>query len=95
MAVNFGYRVTAGEAAQQFAYEHVDSSVVRVRHVYCFVQEKSNTSMKEGYLFIEYIPGQNLEILDLIKHLDIVSRVSEIIAHLGQVSDGQVPGPLR
>jgi aminoglycoside phosphotransferase (APT) family kinase protein len=96
IAAKFGYGVTAGEAAtQQFAYEHVDSSIVRVPRVYRFFQKKSNSSMmREGYLFMEYVPGQILEDLDLTQHSGIVTRVAQTIAHLGQISGGQVPGPL-
>ncbi|KAK2764356.1 hypothetical protein FQN54_009050 [Arachnomyces sp. PD_36] len=97
IAVKFGYLVTAGEAAtQEFAYQHVDRSIVRVPRVYRHIIEKSNHPMKMGYLFLEYIPGQTLEALDLntAEHRDIIPRIAKIVAHFGEISGGQVPGPL-
>lgn len=95
IVVKFGYAVTAGEAAtQEFARKHADPSIVRVPRVYRFFEEKSNYSMRQGYLFMEYISGQTLESFDLNEHRDIVPRVAKIIAHLGNIPGGKVPGPL-
>ena len=41
-----------------------------------------------------YAPGQKLLNLDLTEHTDIISRITNIIAHLGQIKHGQRPGPI-
>lgn len=45
-----------------------------------------------GYLFIEYIPGQNLADLDVKEH-NIVSRVAKIVEQLGQIQAPSEHGP--
>ncbi|KAG4428876.1 hypothetical protein IFR05_015637 [Cadophora sp. M221] len=47
-----------------------------------------------GYLFMEYVPGQSLQDVDLKENIDIISRVARILKHLGDIRDGQVPGPI-
>lgn len=96
IAVKYGFGVAASEAAtQEFAYHHVDPSIVRVPRVYRFYQDISRPTWPRGYLFMEYVPGRVLKDLDLSIHKDIVQRVVSIIAHLGKVPGDQVPGPLR
>jgi hypothetical protein len=56
-------------------------------------------SSSEGYLFMEYVPGQTLAELDLDVRDDIVPRIAQIIAHLGQIElrndlGDAVPGPI-
>ncbi|OBT69196.1 hypothetical protein VE03_01936 [Pseudogymnoascus sp. 23342-1-I1] len=48
-----------------------------------------------GYLFMEYIPGQNLKDLDLDLEIykEVIPRVAAIISHLGRIRGDQTPGP--
>ncbi|KAK2762201.1 hypothetical protein FQN54_001210 [Arachnomyces sp. PD_36] len=95
IAVKFGYGVTPAEAAtQEFAYRHVDPSIVRVPRVYRYFQVPTKLSRPKGYLFMDYIPGPTLKDLDLEENQDIIPRVANIIAHLGQIPGGQSPGPV-
>jgi aminoglycoside phosphotransferase (APT) family kinase protein len=95
IAVKYGFGVTATEAAtQDFAYRNIDPSIARVPKVYRFFQDESDVSCIRGYLFMEYVPGRNLKDLDLDIHKDIVPRVADVIAHLGRIPGGHVPGPV-
>lgn len=58
-----GHGVTPSEAAaQRYTYQYLKP---RVPRVYCYFQVRSDPSWPIGYLFMEYIPGQTLEDLDL------------------------------
>ena len=96
IAAKFGHGVAASEAkTQQFAHQNVNPSIVHVPRVYRFFQRKDPAwHCPKGYLFMEYVPGQALQELDLIANNDIIPRVAKIIAHLGQIQDSQVPGPI-
>ncbi|KAL3702588.1 hypothetical protein TMatcc_011300 [Talaromyces marneffei ATCC 18224] len=43
---------------------------------------------------MDYVPGQKLSDLDLTVHTEIIPRITDIIAHLGQIKHGQKPGPI-
>ncbi|KAL1967707.1 hypothetical protein VTN77DRAFT_2964 [Rasamsonia byssochlamydoides] len=98
IAVKYGNGVTSAEAAtQQFASEHLDPNIVRVPRVYRFFTgppRPDDWPWPKGYLFMEYVSGQNLQDLDLSVHTDIVPRVATTIAHLGQIKGGSIPGPV-
>ncbi|XHG00228.1 hypothetical protein AWENTII_003695 [Aspergillus wentii] len=86
------YDVTAAEAAtQEFASNTVDSNIVHIPRVYRFIQAKGLAP--KGYLFMEYVPGQNLKVVDLETRKDLVPRIAQIAAHLSQIQ-GQSPGPV-
>jgi hypothetical protein len=73
IVAKFGHGVTAAEAAtQEFAYQHVDTNIVRVPRVYRFFQVPTKLSMEKGYLFMQYIPSPTLKDLDLNEHQDII-----------------------
>lgn len=95
IAVKYGMGVTAAEAAtQEFAYNSVDPNIVHVPRVYRFIERELSTHT-EGYLFMEYVPGQSLKDVDLEDRKDIVPRIAKIVAHLGQIQGGQrPPGPV-
>lgn len=94
MVVKYGSGVTAEEAAtQEFAYRHVDSSIVRVPRVYRFFKDESRQPFAWGYLFMEYFDGWVLDDLDLGIHTDIIPRLANIVAHFGSISS-QIPGPV-
>jgi tRNA A-37 threonylcarbamoyl transferase component Bud32 len=64
--------------------------------LFAFLESNASSKMglirhRLGYLFMEYVPGSNLKDLDLSFHEKIVSRVGNVIAHLGQISGGHVP----
>lgn len=86
IAVKYGHRVTNSEAkSQEFARRRVDPKIVHVPRAYRYFQwQDPKWFAPKGYLFIEYIPGQVLEELDLKIHNDIVPRIAGIIAHLGK-----------
>ena len=96
IAVKFGHDVTASEAkTQEFAHRNANPSVVHVPRVYRFFQRDDPLwHCPKGYLFMEYVPGQALQELDLDTNKDIISRIAQIVADLGQIQDGQVPGPI-
>ncbi|KFY61772.1 hypothetical protein V496_04898 [Pseudogymnoascus sp. VKM F-4515 (FW-2607)] len=97
ITVKYGYGVTPAEAAtQEFAYQNVDRSIIRVPRVFRFFEDKSDKSWPRGYLFMEYIAGTSLKDLDidLDIHNGIIPRVATIISHLGQITGDQTPGPL-
>lgn len=90
IVVKWGWTVTAAEAEmQEFANKNLDPDIVRVPRVYRFIQDDSG----RGYLFMEYMSGQNLADLDI--NDDIISRVAKIVEHLGQIqAPEQKPGPI-
>ncbi|QKX58930.1 uncharacterized protein TRUGW13939_06058 [Talaromyces rugulosus] len=92
IVAKWGWTVTDAEAAMHdFAYKNLDHNIVRVPQVYRFVRDDSG----RGYLFMEYIFGQNLAGLDINRHQDIISRVAKIVEHLGQrQAPEQKPGPI-
>lgn len=92
IVVKWGYGVTATEAAmQEFAYSNVNHDIVRVPRIHRFFQD----DLGRGFLFMDYVPGQRLLDLDLTVHTEIIPRVANIIAHLGQIKHGQKrPGPI-
>ncbi|KAF3491811.1 uncharacterized protein GIQ15_01328 [Arthroderma uncinatum] len=96
VAVKYGAGVLPGEAAtQHYAYQHVDPDIVRVPQVYRYFQDRSSPAWPTGYLFMEYIPGQNLkELINLDANDKITKRVTRIISHLGEIKGGTVPGPV-
>ncbi|KAM5485845.1 hypothetical protein MaudMau93_005289 [Microsporum audouinii] len=97
MVVKYGTGVSPGEAAtQEYASQHVDPNIVRVPRVYRYFQHHDPSDTKpKGYLFMEYIPGQNLKTLNNIdSNSEITKKLTKIIAHLGQIKGGGVPGPV-
>ncbi|KAK2867908.1 hypothetical protein FQN49_003348 [Arthroderma sp. PD_2] len=96
IAVKYGAGILPGEAAtQHYAYQHVNPDIVRVPQVYRYFQDPSTPKLPTGYLFMEYIPGQNLkEINNLDVNDEITKRVTRIISHLGEIKGGTVPGPV-
>ncbi|ELR05315.1 hypothetical protein VC83_01570 [Pseudogymnoascus destructans] len=102
IAVKFGRGVTAAEArTHEFAYQNVNPNIVHVPQVYRFFERDYDPrwSSSEGYLFMEYVPGRTLAELDLDVGDDIVPRIAQIIAHLGQIGvrndlSDAVPGPI-
>jgi aminoglycoside phosphotransferase len=96
IAVKFGHGVTHSEAkTQEFAHRNANPSIVHVPRVYRFFQRNDPSwHCPKGYLFMEYVPGESLQELDLNTHTDIVPRIAKIVAHLGQIQDSQIPGPV-
>ncbi|OBT77589.1 hypothetical protein VF21_04587 [Pseudogymnoascus sp. 05NY08] len=102
IAIKVGRGVTAAEArTQEFAHQHVNPSIVHVPQVYRFFERDYDPrwSSSVGYLFMEYVPGQTLAELDLDLRENIVPRIAQIIAHLGQIEvrndlKDAVPGPI-
>lgn len=102
IAVKVGRGVTAAKArTQEFAHQNVDPSIVHVPEVYRFFERDYDPrwSSSVGYLFMEYVPGRTLAEIDLDVRDDIVPRISQIIAHLGQIEvrndlKDAVPGPI-
>ncbi|OQE16353.1 hypothetical protein PENFLA_c028G01463 [Penicillium flavigenum] len=71
IAAKFGLGVCASEAAmQEFAYNRVDRNIVRIPKVYRYLESKKRDP--HGYLFMEYISGQNLQDVDLEAKEDIL-----------------------
>lgn len=94
IGVKIGGLVTASEArTQEFANQNTDPTIVHVPRVYRFF-ELDDPPFKTGYLFMEYVQGPTLEEVDLDIRTDIIPRMAQIIAHLGQIQGGQVPGPI-
>lgn len=92
IAAKFGLGVCASEAAmQEFSYNTVDRNIVRIPKVYRYLESKKRDP--HGYLFMEYIPGQNLQNIDLEARKDILPRIASIITHLGQIKSA-IPGPV-
>ncbi|OBT59723.1 hypothetical protein VE04_00213 [Pseudogymnoascus sp. 24MN13] len=102
IAVKVGRGVTAAEArTQEFTHQNVNPSIVHVPQVYRFFERDYDPRWNgsEGYLFMEYVPGRTLAELDLDVRDDIVPRIAQIIAHLGQIEvrddlKDAVPGPI-
>lgn len=96
IAVKYGYGVTAAVAAtQEFTYSRVDSSIVHIPRVYHFVEAKGPSARAKEYLFMEYVPGQNLKDVSLEARKDLLSRIANMVAHLRQIQGGQrPPGPV-
>lgn len=102
IAVKFGRGVTAAEArTQEFAHQNVNPSIVHVPRVYRFFERDYDPrwNSSEGYLFMEYVPGQTLAEVGLGVRDDIVPRIAQIIAHLGEIEvqnsqSDAVPGPI-
>jgi len=96
IAVKFGYGVAASEAiTQEFARQNTNPSIVHVPQVYRFFQQDDPLwHCSKGYLFMEYVQGQTLKELNLDIRSDIIPRVAQIVAHLGQIQGSLVPGPI-
>lgn len=96
IAVKFGHGVKASEArTQEFARQNADPSIVHIPRVYRFFERDDPLwNSPTGYLFMEYVPGPTLKELDLETRTDIIPRVAQIVAHLGKIQGGQVPGPV-
>jgi hypothetical protein len=93
MVVKCGYGVTAQEAAAQaFAYQHLDSSIVRIPRVHRFFHDGPHAFGSWGYLFMEYIEGWSLDDLDLQVYTDLIPRIAIIIAHMESMIS-EIPGP--
>lgn len=95
IAVKYGYGVTAGEAStQEFAYNNIDPDIVHIPRVYRFIEAKGSSRTK-GYLFMEYVSGQNLKHADIEAREDLLPRIATIAAHLAQIQGGhRPPGPV-
>ncbi|KAF9888869.1 hypothetical protein FE257_008238 [Aspergillus nanangensis] len=96
IAVKLGHGITASEAAtQDFAHKNLDPSVAYVPKVYRYFRSRSASEYGDelGYLFMEYIPGQNLKDLDMESLVKLVPRLVNIVTSLGQIS-GLTPGPI-
>ncbi|CAD6441666.1 07a799ae-f224-4778-a3ff-73c49bdd67dc [Sclerotinia trifoliorum] len=90
VAAKFGLGVTASEAkSQEFAYRNVDPNIVHIPQVYRYFRWEDF-----GYLFMEYVPGRQLNELDLDENVNIIPRVTRIIEHLGKIQGVHVPGPI-
>ncbi|KAJ5933153.1 hypothetical protein N7516_007642 [Penicillium verrucosum] len=75
IAAKFGLGVCASKAAmQEFAYNTVDRNIVRIPKVYRYLESKKRDP--HGCLFMEYIPGQNLQGIDLEARKDILPRIA-------------------
>jgi hypothetical protein len=96
IAVKFGHGVRASEArTQDFAYRNTNPRIVHVPRVYRFFERVDpRWHFPKGYLFMEYVAGQPMHEVDLDAKNDIVSRIAQIISHLGQIQDNQTPGPV-
>lgn len=97
IAVKYGPRVTASEAAtQDFAQRKADPGIVHVPRVYRFFQKELNKYDKIGYLSMKYVCGQLVDGLDLNMHPGIIPGVARIIQHFGtiQMQNNEVPGPV-
>lgn len=97
IVVKCGYGVLLGEpATQKYVYQHLNCRVVRVPQVYRYfqVQDRPGSFWVKGYLFIEFIPGQTSDELDISSAVDITERLANIVSELGRVTarDG-IPGP--
>ncbi|KAL3457434.1 kinase-like domain-containing protein [Aspergillus heterothallicus] len=94
IAVKIGRGVTASEAATQaFAQKELDPSIACVPKVYRYFRRPRGPAGDEyGYLFMQYIPGQNLHDLNPEALPDLVPHVVKIVNALGQIS-GSKPGP--
>ncbi|EGD99326.1 hypothetical protein TESG_06593 [Trichophyton tonsurans CBS 112818] len=97
IVVKYGPGVSPGEAAtQEYAYQHLDPKIVQVPRVFRYFQHRESLDAKlNGYLFMEYIPGQNLKTRNNIgSDSEITRKLIKIIGHLGQIAGGSVPGPV-
>lgn len=93
MVVKCGYGVTAQEAAAQtFAHQHFDHSIVKIPRVHRFFHSSPCAFGSCGYLFMDYIEGWSLEDLDLQVHADLIPRIATIIAHI-ECMTSDIPGP--
>jgi aminoglycoside phosphotransferase len=88
--------VSPGEAAtQEYAYRHLDPRIVRVPRVYRFFQDHNDPTWPTGYLFMEYIPGKNLEGLDVDAYREITRRLANIVRYIQEVPrEIDSPGPV-
>ncbi|KAL3451378.1 hypothetical protein BJX65DRAFT_303958 [Aspergillus insuetus] len=67
----------------------------RIPKVYRYFRRSRGAAHEEhGYLFMEYIPDQNLSDLETSALAQLVPRVLNIINHLGEVRGGSAPGPV-
>lgn len=98
IAVKTGCMLYPSEArTQEFANQNADPSIVHILKVYRFFEIDDPhclSGSKKGYLFMDYVYGRTLADLNHEIRPDIISRMARIIAHLGQIQGGQVPGPI-
>ncbi|OBT65836.1 hypothetical protein VE03_05475 [Pseudogymnoascus sp. 23342-1-I1] len=96
IAVKTGLMVYASEArTQEFANQNADPSIVHIPKVSrYFNRDEPGSNWKVGYLFMEYMEGPTFADFNFNSRPDIVPRMARIVAHLGQIQGGQVPGPV-
>lgn len=92
VVVKSGQGVSAEEANnQRKALELLDSSIVRVPKVYrYFTWADNDESPPEGFLVMEFIYGDTLEVLN--DHQ--IDQVVQILLHFSRIQ-GQRPGPFQ
>ncbi|KAJ5689700.1 hypothetical protein N7462_004092 [Penicillium macrosclerotiorum] len=94
--VKYGSGVTLAEAmTQEFARRSADITIIHIPQVYRFVTSGATWSSEErGYIFMEYVPGQSMDNVDLSIHPRLVSRIASAIGHLSQIQGENVPGSI-
>lgn len=66
---------------------------MHISQVYRFIEAKGSSARTKEYLFMEYVPGQNLADVDLETRKDILPRIAKIAVHLGQIQAGHQRAP--
>lgn len=99
IAVKHGLAFACQARTQEFAYRHLDPSVVRVPRIYRYFQRPRLTdqSLSEGYIFMEFGHGKTLEEADLNDDYDhITNGLAKIVSHfhLIQEMNGTPTGPV-
>lgn len=96
LVVKFGIGVVWLEVANQtYARDYVDSTTLYIPQVFRFFEDASS-GFKMGFIVIEYVPGANLDTLDVLADLSIAKRTIDAIRHLATIPVplGQGPGPV-
>lgn len=92
IVVKFGLSVTVEEANnQRKAFELLDQSIVRVPRLYrFFTQDNPQPFPPTGFIVMEYIHGETLQ----IPNSDQVLQIARILSHFSTIRC-QSPGPLQ
>ncbi|CAI6339206.1 unnamed protein product [Periconia digitata] len=94
LVAKYGMGVWREEARnQEYAYAHVDKSILYVPRVFRYFDDISQGS-RVGYLVMEYVPGTPLDSVDADS--DAMMAVTRAVKHLSRIPapKSHVPGPV-
>lgn len=95
--IKFGPGVSRAEAlTQDYAYSHIDPTLLRIPRVYRYFTNDSNPSWTIGYLVMEFIEGKSLDKFDSAQRSHYAATIKTCLEYLWSipVPSATQPGPV-